>query len=348
MSDDPTRTDGPSRVRALTAPISTAPLRVAVVGARRVRQGTGEYVARELAARGCAVPAIVGTSAASVEAARAGLRERHGLDARGYTSLTALLEREAVDAVAICSPHEAHLEQLELAAAAGLHVFAEKPLFWRPGLERAPAAEVAATVERLVDRLAAAGRHLHLNAQWPYTLERFYALHPAARGARPASFALWLSPMTVGADAVVDAGSHLISMLQALLGPGALEDVEVTGEDEERLQVTCVYAHAGGSTTAALRLGRCLAPPRPAGYALDGRAVERRIELPAYRFTFEAHDDPTRTVPVPDPLVASVEDFLSSVSAGRRPDRAALVQGMTQLQALVAAASTTAPRGVAS
>ncbi|MCO5172414.1 MAG: Gfo/Idh/MocA family oxidoreductase [Planctomycetes bacterium] len=329
-------------------PATAVPLRMAVIGARRVRQGTGEYVARELAARGCTIAGVVGTSPASVEAARAGLLERHGIDARGYTSLAALLEREAVDAVAVCSPHEAHLAPLEVAAAAGLHVFAEKPLYWRPGLERAPAEEVAATVERLVERLAAAGRTLHLNAQWPYTLERFFALHPEARGAPPASFEMWLSPMTAGADAVVDAGSHLISMLQALLGPGDMDDVEVTSEDAggDRLEVACTYVHAAGATRAALRLGRCPAPPRPAGYALDGRAVERRIELPSYRFTFEAADG--RAVPVPDPLVASVEDFLRSAAAGRRPDRTALVQGMTQLQALVAAASTTASRGVAS
>lgn len=315
-----------------------APLSVAVIGARRVRQGTGEYVARELVQRGWRVPAIVGTTPASVEAARAGLRERHGIDARGYTSLAALLEREAVDAVAVCSPHEAHLEQLELALEARLHVFAEKPLYWRAGLAAADEGEVERTVERLVDRAEQAGRYVHLNAQWPYTLESFYELHPEARAARPAAFGMWLAPMTVGADAVVDAGSHLISMLQALFGPGQLEGASVTREDVDRMRVACTYVHAAGACASELRLARCHAPPRPAGYRLDGRSVERRIELPSYRFSFEADG---RTVPVRDPLAASVEDFMTSVATGRRPDRAALVQGMTQLQALVRAAEQT-------
>lgn len=314
-----------------------APLSVAVIGARRVRQGTGEYVARELVQRGWRVPAIVGTTPASVEAARVALRERHGIEARGYTSLAALLEREAVDAVAVCSPHEAHLAQLELALEARLHVFAEKPLYWRAGLGAADPAEVEETVERLVDRALEAGRYVHLNAQWPYTLESFYELHPEARGVHPAAFAMWLAPMTVGAAAVVDAGSHLISMLQALVGPGQLEDVTVRHEGSDRLRVACSYVHAAGSTAAELRLARCDAPPRPAGYRLDGRAVERRIEMPSYRFSFEADG---RTVPVRDPLAASVEDFMTSVAAGRRPDRAALVQGMTQLHALVRAADS--------
>ncbi len=308
---------------------------VAVLGARRVRQGTGEFVARELVRRGWRVPAIVGTTAASVEAARAGLRERHGIDARGYTSLAALLEREAVDAVAVCSPHEAHLAQLELALEARLHVFAEKPLYWRQGLAAADPAEVEETVGRLVDRALEVGRYVHLNAQWPYTLESFYGLHPEARATRPAALRMWLSPMTVGADAVVDAGSHLISMLQALLGPGHLDDAQVALEGE-RARVSCTYVHAAGATSAELLLARCDAPPRPAGYALDGRAVERRIAMPSYQFSFEAEG---RTVPVRDPLSASVEDFMTSVASGRRPDRAALVQGMTQLQALVRAAT---------
>lgn len=312
-----------------------APLSVAVIGARRVRQGTGEFVARELHRRGWRVPAIVGTTPATVEAARANLRERHGIEARGYTSLAALLERETVDAVAVCSPHEAHLAQLELALEARLHVFAEKPLFWRRGLASADPGEVAATVGRLVDRAVEAGRSLHLNAQWPYTLESFYELHPEARAARPRAFDMWLSPMTAGVDAVVDAGSHLISMLEALLGPGELVDITVTHEGSDRLRVTCAYAHATGTTAAALRLARCDAPPRPAGYGLDGRRVERRIELPAYRFSFDADG---RTVPVRDPLFASIEAFVTAVDAGRSPERAALVRGMTQLQALVRAA----------
>lgn len=310
-------------------------LRVAVIGARRVRQGTGEYVARDLAALGALVPAIVGTTPATVEQARAELRARHGLDVRGYTSLAALLERETVDAVAICSPHEAHLEQLELAVEAGLHVLAEKPLYWRRGLERAPRGEVEELVGRLVDRCAAAGRYVHLNAQWPYTLSAFYELHPQARAEPLRAFRMWLAPMTTGADAVVDAGSHLISMLQALLGPGDLLDITVAANaDRDELELAATYVHAAGTTAAELRLRRCEKPPRPAGYRLNERAVERRIELPSYRFNFEAD---TRTVPLGDPLRASVEDFLRSVATGRRPDRASLVAGMTQLQALVEA-----------
>lgn len=45
-----------------------------------------------------------------------------------HGSLEALLENEEVEAVMICSPDKHHLAQIELALAAGKHVFCEKPL----------------------------------------------------------------------------------------------------------------------------------------------------------------------------------------------------------------------------
>lgn len=53
-----------------------------------------------------------------------------------YPSLEALLADENIHAVMICSPDEYHLEQIEMALAAGKHVFCEKPLLV-PGQEMA-------------------------------------------------------------------------------------------------------------------------------------------------------------------------------------------------------------------
>ena len=89
-----------------------ATLHAAIVGARRARQGTGEYVARELAALGCTVGAIVGTTSGTTDTARRTLAERYGITCRGYTSLARLLEAEDVQVVVVCSPPEVHLEHV--------------------------------------------------------------------------------------------------------------------------------------------------------------------------------------------------------------------------------------------
>lgn len=52
--------------------------------------------------------------------------ERQGLDLRG--GLDDLLNDPAIDAIVLATPHSQHREQIEAAARAGKHVFAEKPL----------------------------------------------------------------------------------------------------------------------------------------------------------------------------------------------------------------------------
>lgn len=317
--------------------------RVAVVGARRRRQGTGPFVARELLRNGCELVAVVGTTPASAAAAAAELAAAHGVSPRPYASLEAALAAEELDAVAICSPAEAHEAALGLAAAAGCHVLCEKPLVWSDALLQKPAAEadaeLAARIRAIVRPLAEARRTLVLGAQWPHTLPAFRRLHPDAYGPeRPVErFTMWLGPARDGARMVVDSGSHPISMVQALCGPGSLEELcverlrgEVDGWDLR-------WTHAGARPVAVrLELRRCPAAPRPAGYAINGLAVQRHIELPRYALSFAAGD--VRT-PVYDPLAASVEGFVRQAAEGTPPDVDALIEGMVHLRAVAAAAA---------
>lgn len=333
---------GAGEHRGAGSGLVSAPLRAAVVGARRCRQGTGEYIARELHLNGCEVRAIVGTQPETIEAARQALADRHGIECRGYDSLEALLEREQVDLVAVCSPATAHLRQVEQAAQADCHVLCEKPLWWDPEVTRQ--ADLAERARALVARFQSRDRYLALNAQWPYTLDAYRSLFPDAYGeGRPVtSLSLHLSPTSVGTEAVVASGSHLLSMLQALVGAGTVQDERVIYHvaDGSDLEVSFVYSHADGATSAALRLVRCLEPPRPAGYAINGFSAQRTVELDSYRISFDAQG---RSVPVKDPLASCVADFVAGVRAGRRPDQQALVAGMTQLQQLARAAEKSRP-----
>ncbi|MDX1486795.1 MAG: Gfo/Idh/MocA family oxidoreductase, partial [Acidiferrobacterales bacterium] len=93
-----------------------------------------------------------------------------------------LLQSEPVDIVAVCSPAESHLAQLELAVKAGCHVFSEKPLWWSDQLTRCenPVREVREPTQRLLELFLRQRRYLALNTQWPFTLEAFRQLHPQA------------------------------------------------------------------------------------------------------------------------------------------------------------------------
>lgn len=295
------------------------PLRVIVVGARSARQGIGEFVAGWFARHGANVTAIVGTRDATVEAARGALRERYGIDCRGYTDLAQALAAEPGDAVAVCSPYRHHADQLRLVGDAHRHCLCEKPLCWptpEGGLPLAP--------------FVAGGKHLAVLTQWPCTLSTFYALFPAQANAVPTTFEMRLSPLSSGLDMVPDAVPHFLSMIRAILGPTGpsrqrWQARRVTGDflggDPRRLRIVADITHHLGSIRATLHLETCPQRPRPAWYAINGARVEREVEMATYQQYFRAED---RRIPLPDPLGQHVSRFLKSASAGVPTDRAAL------------------------
>ena len=290
-------------------------LRAAVIGARRQRQGIGEYVARELGRSGCEVTAIVGTRPETVAEAQAMLNARYGLECRGYLSLDALLADEPVDIIAICSPAVCHLRHLQEALAAGAHVLCEKPLWW-PAEALDPARVERRTAE-LVAGFADRRRRLATVTQWPFVLPVFYELFPEAAAEPVEALYLRLGPIGRGAEMVIDSGSHLLSMLHALVGLGRIEGLsgrlDAAGE---ALRLRFDYRHRQGATRVELDLRHSPAPPRPAEIGLNGRSMSRYIELPAYRLYFEAAG---RRIPIEDPLALTVREFVRCVEEDEDP-----------------------------
>ncbi len=307
--------------------------KVIVIGARRRRQGIGEFIARAFALAGVEVCGVVGTQEDSVRLARESLYEKYGIRCAGYLSLKEALDREKPDMVAVCSPIASHLEYLEAAAAAGVHCLCEKPLWWGEATDRT---EVTAGI---VDAFAERGRHLGLMTQWPHTLEAFFKIYPALKGKAVRRFEMLLSPITIGTTMVLDSASHPLSLLEALTGPGEVESPEAVFVDGDpgKLRMEFTYTHAGGAVEATCRLITTAEPPRPAGYAVNGFGVERRIEIPSYEMTFESAGC---IVKVEDPVEVRVRDFLEMVRAGAAPDRESLIRSMRALEALMAAAAT--------
>src|SRR5439155_26499968 len=85
--------------------------------------------AKHLVAGGAEVPAFIGTRRETIEEGRA-LLASHGIEARGYLRLDDLIAETPVDALVVATPRETHLEWLERALDARLHVLCEKPLVW--------------------------------------------------------------------------------------------------------------------------------------------------------------------------------------------------------------------------
>lgn len=322
-------------------------LKVGIVGARRTRQGTGPYVAREFKQAGCQVTAVVGTRAESAAAAVAELRSQYGIEAQPYTSLETMLEQQALDAVAICSPMEVHLEQLESCLRHPCHVLCEKPVWWRDSASLGELKEHEKDLRRLAEiceGFREREKVLAINEQWPFTLPFYWQLCPEIKGQELNSIGMRLSPKDEGPIMLIDSAPHLISLVRALLGEGQVlnPSFEIEGggrasesSDPVSCQARFAYEHQQGLTQVTLELKRCPDQPRPAWYELNGVRVSREIELSSYRMFFVRDD---RRLAIEDPLKLRVLDFIESLSRPKAADWRAPVDNMTALVALANAA----------
>ncbi len=174
--------------------------------------------------------------------------------------------------------------------------------------------------QRVVEDYEARGLLLWENVQWPFTLESYRALHASSAGATLRHFTMRLSPVRGGpAQMLRECMSHPLSLLQALAPPHAdgLAGLmfSTTDEDAARLDVSLRYP-GGDGIAVRVTLAAVAEQPRPAGYALNGLAVDRRVRLPEYALTFE-HGG--RAVDVPDPTDAIVAAFVGALRGEAAP-----------------------------
>jgi predicted dehydrogenase len=147
--------------------------------------------------------------------------EQHGLALSG--DLGGVVADPAIDAVVLATPHSLHCEQILMTAAAGKHVFCEKPLT----LTKAEAARVIAACRKagvvlgighdkrffpslrelaLLAKNGALGQILHIEGHFSNEVA--------------GSFAEWrFSPEESPAGGMTGTGIHMLDMMVSLLGP---------------------------------------------------------------------------------------------------------------------------------
>jgi len=305
----------------------SGPLRVGLVGGRRARQGLGPFVARDLRAAGADVQAFVATSEATCAEATEQLARSAGVRPRPYLEVAAMLEAEPLDALAICSPHEAHAGTLELALDRGLHALCEKPLVWGKNAPERCA--------RLTQAFANAGLVLFENCQWPYALPAFARLHPGVLDRPPRRFGMLLEPAGHGADMLGDSLPHPLSLLQQLAPADAprLEAIrcDTSSPDAHRLHLRFSYVADDVAVESEVELHRKLTHPRENRLVVDGHAARRRV-APDYALAFE---DAGRSVQLDDPLTALVADFVARAREGVDPEAERRTRGIAARAALL-------------
>ncbi len=302
--------------------------RMLIVGARRRNQGLGEFIARYAHEQGAEICGIVGTSADSVEATAHHLQQQYGIETQGYIDLKSAIEQANPTVVVITSPTAVHHEHLKTVASFGVSCLCEKPLFWE-GHQTVDPDEV----QRLVGQFCGEGQLLQLVTQWPETLDEYYSIYPELQGQPVERFEMLLGPASSGINRVIDSLPHVLSMVHCLTGIGDVQSPRAISKTPEHLTVSFEYRHATGCLEVVVDLIQTPESPRPAGYAINGHAVRRSIQLPEYQMMFSGESG--EPIEVADPLEKKVRHFLTDLESGKPTDKRQMIASMIDLKNIV-------------
>jgi len=141
------------------------------------------------------------------------------------TSFEEAIRADDVDVVHVCTPNHLHLPALRLAIAAGKHIYVEKPL--------TATVQEAEQVEQLLPAYRGTGQIVLHNRFFPATMKakqlvtegflgpvtHFRAAYLHAGSVDPDAPVNWKSTAAAGGGVVRDLGSHVIDLVNWLIGP---------------------------------------------------------------------------------------------------------------------------------
>ena len=281
-------------------------IKVIIVGA----SGIGRIHVREFARAGAKVLGIVGRNRDRAQQTVARLNREFDLDLIAFESLDAALSSDA-QAISVCTPHEAHFDQLMEAFSAGKYVFCEKPLFWAPSFTYD---ELTARLDKIA---AACEGRLLVNTSNAYFVE-------AARqnfGFPKEVEAFGIKFHTNGKAEFENIGPdllpHAFSLALMFRTGGRITNLR---KSVEKHSFACSFDLSGMDCRFDLRCnpdGR-----KNFSFSGNGLAIERVQKKISgkYAVFLRAHGADQREVPVDDPFHVYIRNFVETVRAGRTYD----------------------------
>lgn len=287
-------------------------IRIGIIGPGRQNNGIGEYITKYFHYAGADILAVVASSQDSAIMHASKLKNNYGITCIAYSSAKEMFSSETLDAVAICSPAELHLEHLLLALENSVHVFCEKPLVWEKG------GEIEAVGYKLIREFRKARLIMHHNTQWVYTLPYFEFFYGRINKKDPLSVIVELAPSSSHPATIIkEAAPHANSILLALGARGSAFNISFFSDrfnsrTDGGLEVSFNILGKNRNVINARYVFRSVkTQPRPASYSINGRRVHREIDFPNY-ITYMCAEKRDARVQF-DPLYASVSHFLKKI-----------------------------------
>jgi Oxidoreductase family, NAD-binding Rossmann fold len=285
-----------------------APMKVAIIGAGRRRNGIGEYIAKYFSVLGAEVLGVLGTSNQSASAAAESLG-RYGIRAKAFTGFPEMVSACRPDAVAIASPASTHGEYIDRCIEQGLHVFCEKP-FLPPERQ-----DALVTIDRMMARSREKGIVVGMNSQWPFCLGPYEALCGKVEPSRIEKFSMRLSPIVRGREMISDSVPHALSLLYCTMGPGEIDGLRISG-GEDALVIGFTYRGRSGTCQVRVDLVRETSQPRTMAFGFNGHVADRIIDFDTYTIYLTCRG---KKLKIADPLELSVSDFIAAAEQVGEP-----------------------------
>lgn len=263
---------------------------IGVVGAGSI----GRFHVREFA-KVANVVAVVGSSDESARSKAIELESSFGLKVHSYGSIKVMLDSEQLDAVSICTPPGFHAQMVEQCLNSGLHVLCEKPFVI--------GADSYLIAKRLLKLASVKNKVLCVNTQWLSVLDNISIPR------RIKQFYFYMEPFGNNRTMLEEALPHANSMLIALAGIGEENNVIVSKNSVVKVELD--YS-AEQKCHAVFEFRNKEERPRNFRFSINDKLFERVLGS-NYEQSLVCG---SKTIKIEDPLAASIQRFVSSISGG--------------------------------
>ena len=275
--------------------------KVAILGA----SGIGFYHTREFHNAGCDVKAILGSTKESSEKTAQKIEKSFGIKPKPYHNLDNLLETENLDAVSICTPPKLHSYQVRRCLESGLHVLCEKPFILDSQCKNYQMAK------NLIELARTKNRTISLNTQWISALQ---SIPKKAYERDIKSFSIYLEPINLtGEDLLTECLPHFNSMLLRLFPNGTPKNITFPENTEDYIQINFDHTRGSEKCKVIYKFRNKKEKPSDFGFAINENEFHRKVGE-NYTQTLENKNNSYK---IEDPLMVSVQRFVSALSGGK-------------------------------
>ncbi len=284
-------------------------IRVSIIGARKNRNGIGEYIGKYLCQNGAEVVSVLATTEKTSESACFSLR-RYGIESHPYIDFHEMVEKENPDAVVIASPSSTHYEYLVKCVDWGLNVFCEKP-FIKPDLD-----DVREKIEDIFRKAKEKRLTLAMNSQWPFAMKYYKKICGEVEIKKSNKFFIAMSPFVSGKEMIPESVPHVLSLLYFLFGKGEIGDLNFKSTKEEEMVIQFRYLFGTKDCRVFIELIRKEEQPRMLQFGWNDKVVRRSLNLKNYDIYLNYGN---RRLKIEDPLNLSVRDFIKALEQKVEP-----------------------------